>query len=106
MKKAILTALALTLVCTGAYADPKSDAETRYKEVKARKDAQRVARHNKPAEQAPKKTEPNFWQKEGERSGISRIGGGPNFLERLNPMPFFKSQDDQYRARKAASAKQ
>lgn len=108
MKKAIFAVLAMSLVCTGAYADPKADAEKRYQEVKAIKDAQRAAREKQKkdgqASGAPK--EKTFWEKEGERSGLSRMnpGGAAGWMQNLNPMPFFKSQDEQFKARKAAAA--
>lgn len=106
MKKAIFTLLALTLVATGAYADPKTDAEKKYQEMKAIKDAQRAERLKKKegvATGAVKK-EPTFWDREAERSGLGRMnaGGVGTWVQNLNPMPFFKSQDEQYKARKAA----
>ena len=108
MKKSVLIVWVLLFAAANVYASaPQTDAEreAHRKEMKVIKEAQRAARQNK-VKEAPKRSEPGFWSKVAERSCLSRVGAGPNFLERLNPMPFFKSQDDQYRARKAASTNQ
>ena len=52
-----------------------------------------------------KKSSPGFWEKEAERSGFSQLNNRASFLSYLNPMPFFKTQDEQYKARKAAQGK-
>lgn len=103
MKKAIFAVLALSLVASAAYADPQADAEKKYQEMKAIKDAQRAERLKKKQEGASGKKESTFWDREAERSGLSRVGGAGSWVSNLNPMPFFKSQDEQYKARKAAA---
>ena len=96
--------LALSLACANGFAayETAEERETQRKEVKAVKDAQREARRNQPKE--AQTHVPGFWDKEAERSGFSRMGHPGNFLVNLNPMPFFKSQDEQFRARKAAAS--
>ena len=109
MKKSWFVLLILLFAASTAFASaPQTDAEreAHRKEMKVIKEAQRAARQNNKAKPSEtKKTEPGFWDKEAQRSGLSRMGNVSNVLEGLNPMPFFKSQDEQYRARKAASAK-
>ena len=104
MKKSVIVALLLSLACANAFAayETVEEREAHRKEVKAVKDAQREARKNQPKEAQPHV--PGFWDKEAERSGFSRMGHPGNVLESLNPMPFFKSQDEQFRARKTAAS--
>ena len=52
-----------------------------------------------------KKSSPGFWEKEAERSGFSQLNNPTNFLHYLNPMPFFKTEEEQYKTRKAAQGK-
>ena len=102
MKRSIVLALSLSLACANAFAAVGADLarEAHRKEMKVIKDAQRAQRNNAP--KAAQKAAPGFWDREAERSGFSRMGQPGDFLKNLNPMPFFKSQDEQYRARKAA----
>ena len=103
VKKVIIPVLVLLLACGHAFAAVGADAEreAHRKEMKVIKDAQRVAHQNQP--KVDKNKAPGFWDKEAERSGFSRVGNPGGFLKNLNPMPFFKSQDEQFRARKAAA---
>lgn len=107
MKKSVILALVLSFLSFNVFAaEPVgSDAEreAHRQEMKAIKDAQRAARQNKPQAVKDKNVAPGFWEKEGERSGLGRMGHVGNVLQNLNPMPFFKTQDEQYKARKAAA---
>lgn len=99
MKKGIILAAAL-LVIFGANAFAEKDAH--YLEIQKYKQEQREAKKNAPASSATQ--EKGFWQKEGERSGLGNPGNNiGSFVKNLNPVPFFKSQQEQYQARKAAA---
>ncbi len=106
MKKAFYLTLSLLFAVSAAFAaEPVgTDAEraAHREEMKAIKAEQR-ANHKKDAKPADAK--PGFWQKEADRSGLGRMSNAGSFLQNLNPMPFFKSQDEQYKARKAAEQK-
>ena len=97
----MMLVLSLVLMSSTAYAMDKEDA--RYQEMKKIKQEQREARAAKRSNPSTEKKN-GFWQKEGERSGLSqsstRIGG---FFKKLNPAPFFKSKGEQYEARRANS---
>ena len=87
---------------------PEEAKEARFKEVKAIKEKQRAEREaekkNPPASQ--KSGQPGFWEKEGERSGLGGSGNrAGTFFKNLNPVPFFKEQDDRYQARKTGTIK-
>lgn len=109
MKKA--TALFLIIIMSGvAYPTfamtPEEERQAHFQEMKKIKDKQRVdheAEKKNEVSQPAGPHEKSFWEKEGERSGLggsgSRMG---NFLKNLNPVPFFKDQDERYKARKAA----
>ena len=46
----------------------------------------------------------NFWSREATRSGIKdSTSGWGNFWTNINPVNFFKNQQDAYNSRKAAS---
>ena len=48
----------------------------------------------------------NFFAKEGERSGLKdSTSGWGKFWGNINPMGYFKSQEDAYNARKSGSVK-
>ena len=55
----------------------------------------------RPAAAAPKNTEPTFWDREAERSGLSTTGG--NFKSGLTSFfhlpDWFKKKEDEYRQR-------
>ena len=105
MKKVLFLAFLFTFIGSSAMAlSPEEEKKVRYEELKAYKQQQREARLV--AKENPKQAaqgEPTFWQKEGERSGLNRFSTN-NFFKNLNPVPFFKKQQDQYNARKAAAA--
>ena len=83
---------------------PELDRQARRAEVKKIKDQQRQSRKNGPS--STEKKWSDFWAKEGERSGLGNSGNRVgNFFGNLNPVPFFKSQEEQYKARKAAAKK-
>jgi hypothetical protein len=83
---------------------PQEEKEARYEEMKKIKQAQRDAREAEKSGTGPVagKKEPGFWDREAERSGLSGARFG-NFFKKLNPVPFFKEQQERYNERKAAS---
>jgi len=107
MKKIVVWTLFLGLVCASAFAmNPEEAKKAHYQEMKKIKEQQRAG-HEADKTGAPAtatKKEPGFWEKEGERSGL---GGNSSrfstFFSNLNPVPFFKKQQEDYNARKAAS---
>ena len=107
MKKAVALLSLSVFVCTIAFAEnmdgPDAARKMHREEMKKVKQEMRA---NRPAKETPK--EPTkmdkFWQKEGERSGLGNTGErAGNWVKNLNPMPFFKNQEEQYKARKAAA---
>lgn len=111
MKKTIVFIICSIFVASlfpSVYAEemtPEAAKKAHFAEMKKIKDAQRQARLNAPKPQGPKG--PTFWDKEGERSGFKQLGEniagvGKNF----NPVPFFKSQEEQYEARRAKAKAQ
>ena len=106
MKKAIVLSLVLSFACANAFAvSPTEEQKARYEEMKKIKAAQREERVAGKAGQKEGKAEkrkPGFWDKEADRSGLSRASAS-NFFKNLNPAPFFKDQQEKYKARKAAS---
>ena len=104
MKKIAVLAILSAFVCGQALAlTPAEEKEARYQEMKKIKDKQREVREAKklsPASgEAPKST---FWTREGERSGLGNSGNrAGQFLKNLNPVPFFKDQQEKYNTRKA-----
>ena len=99
-KKTAVFILLFTAFAANAFADH----DARYDELKKYKEEQREARKNAPASTAPH--EKTFWEKEGDRSGLGNSGNGVgNFVKNLNPVPFFKSQQDAYNARKTGGVK-
>ena len=106
MKKAVVLSLILSFACASAFAlSPEEEKNARYEEMKKIKTAQREAREagkETRKEGKAEKTRPTFWDKEAERSGINRMSAS-NFFKNLNPAPFFKDQQEKYKARKAAS---
>ena len=102
MKKGIVLALSLLLI-VAANAFAEHDAN--YEAMKKYKAEQREAKKNAASNPAASH-EKTFWEKEGDRSGLgdsgNRMGG---FLKNLNPVPFFKSQQEAYNARKAGGVK-
>lgn len=106
MKKAFVFTLFLSFASVNAFAivgqtDAERDAHRQ--EMKAVKAAQREARKSQP--NVPQGRAVGFWQKEGERSGLSRMGNPGDFVKNLNPVPFFQNQDEQYKERKASQNK-
>ncbi len=107
MKKIVVWTLFLGLVCANAFAVSPEEAEkAHYQEMRKIKEQQRVSHEAEKAgtpANATKKA-PGFWEKEGERSGLGGNGSRfSNFFSNLNPVPFFKKQEEDYKARKAAS---
>ncbi len=103
MKKQIIFTLFLSIVCSQALAAQGPDAarEAHRQEMTAIKKAQREGRKAQATE--AKNAAPGFWAREAERSGFSSMRPTSTWAENLNPVPFFKSQDEQYKVRKAAS---
>ena len=107
MKK--ITAGILFLMCFAFHGissamTPEEAKQAHFKDVKEIKEKQRQERKSvKNNPPTAKSNAPGFWEKEGERSGLggssSRMG---TFLKNLNPVPFFKEQQERYEARKTA----
>ena len=106
MKKAMALFLFLTMVSAPAFAEAvMMGPDAMRQEHRAELIQQRKARGDsgKPAAQASGNKEPGFWQKEGERSGLSNSGNRINqFFSALNPAPFFQDQEKRYNERKIA----
>ena len=104
MKKLVTLALLFSFVGTAAYAmSPEEEKKARYNEIKQYKDQKRASREGQGTDEKLKgEKKPGFWDKEAERSGISgaRVG---NWFKNMNPVPFFKNQEERYAARKAGS---
>lgn len=73
-----------------------------YEQLKEYKKAKRAAKESGAAAASAGNRAPGFWEKEADRSGLGRMKNPAGLLQNLNPVPFFKSQKDQYEARKAA----
>lgn len=103
MKRVAVLVLSLFVLSAQGFAAEGPDAarHAHREKMKVIKQAQREARKNAPKQ--PQGNANGFWSKEGERSGLNRMKPSGEFLKNLNPMPFFKSQDEQYKARKAQS---
>ena len=105
MKKVIALLSLSVFVCASALAaeGPEAERQQHREEMKKIKQEMRQKRQANPASaKVPTKMD-RFWQKEGERSGLGNTGGRMgHWFKNLNPMPFFKNQDEQYKARKAA----
>lgn len=107
MKKAVMLALLAAFVCGQALAlSPAEEKEARYQEMKKIKDAQRQVRDTKKSAAPATEKKDTFWTREGERSGLGNSGNrAEQFLKNLNPVPFFKDQQDKYNARKTGGVK-
>ena len=104
MKKAVILSLSI-FICASALAaeGPEAERQQHREEMKKIKQEMRQKRQAIPASAKVPTQMDRFWQKEGERSGLGNTGERMgNWLKNLNPMPFFKNQDEQYKARKAA----
>ena len=110
MKKLVVWSLFLMMFTTSGFAlaveGPDAAREAHRKEMKSVKDAQRQTREaKKSTAQNPADKKPGFWDKEGERSGLGNSGNRVGtFFKNLNPVPFFKDQQEKYNARKAGTA--
>jgi len=105
MKKIVVWTLFLALASAHAFAmSPEEAKKAHYEEVKKLKQAKREAKEAEKSGtgEAAAKKEPGFWDKEAERSGLSTARFG-NFFKNLNPVPFFKQQQERYNERKATS---
>lgn len=100
MKKIVLALMALTFIATSTALamTPEEAREARRLELKEIKKAQRAAREQK--KNVPQGEAKGFWAKEADRSGLSSMKNPIGVLPNLNPMPFFKQQQEQYKARK------
>ncbi len=105
-----LTALFLMILILGTALpvlamNPQEEEKAHRQEMKAVKDKQRAEKEAKKLVKAKDKEGPHeksFWEKEGERSGLGNSGNGVGqFIKKLNPAPFFKDQNEKYKARKA-----
>ena len=85
---------------------PEEAKQAHFKEMKEIKEKQRQERETIKKSSPAKSNVPGFWEKEGERSGLTESGSGAGkFLKNLNPVPFFKEQKERYEARKAGAVK-
>ena len=107
MKKLIALGIFLVFASVNAFAakeGPDAARQAHREEMKKIKAAQRETRKNMPQAAADANKTPGFWEREGQRSGLgnsgSRVG---NFLRNLNPVPFFKDQQERYNARKTSA---
>ena len=109
MRKAmgwIVLSMFLSATAFAAKVDgPDTARHMHREEMKKIKTAQRAARKT---EDRVKSSEPSkwgrFWKKEGERSGLGNTGSGTGtFFKNLNPVPFFKKQEERYEARKSGA---
>ena len=106
MKKIMASSLLVLLMALhGAFAmTPEEAKKAHFQEMKKIKDAQREARGVEKKNTAPK--QPGFWDREAKRSGLSETGAGMGqWAHNLNPVPFFKDQQEKYNARKTAAVK-
>ena len=102
MKKMAMGILAFSLMAGSAWALSPAEAEKeRYEQVKAVKKAQREAREKK--KNVPQGEAHGFWKREAERSGFSQMKNPLNSVGSLNPMPFLKRKNAEYKARQAAA---
>jgi|GEM_PF-1244929 len=105
MKKGMLLFVAILFTASTAQAavsGPDAARAAHREEMKAIKKAQRE-RGEKPKIGFRIGSE-EFWKKEGERSGFSQMGqNNANFVQKLNPVPFFKDQSKRYNERKEAA---
>lgn len=110
MKKLSMILAAALLVSAPAFAvSPEEAQQAKYQEMVKIKQAQREAKEARKqglAGGAIEKKE-TFWDREGKRSGFDRFNGQGvgNVFKNMNPVPFFKDQQDRYQARKTASVK-
>lgn len=100
MKKSIALMAAALLACTAVHAADTA-AYDEMKQIKKAQRERREAEKSNPSLKGESKWA-KFWKNEGERSGLGQSGSGAgSILRNLNPAPFFKSQKEQYDARKA-----
>ena len=108
MKRIAVLLLFSVMLTTNGFAatvtGPDAARDAHRKEMKVIKDAQRQDREaKKSAPQNPADKKPGFWDREGERSGLGSSGNKVGtFFKNLNPVPFFKNQQEKYNERKAA----
>ena len=108
MKRVIALLSMFVFLSASAYAvervGPDAAREAHRQEMKKIKDAQRQNRKSSTdTAKTPSKMD-EFMKKEGDRSGLGSMGERMgNWTKNLNPMPFFKQQNEAYKARKAAA---
>ncbi len=101
----IVSVLFLSGLVPAFSAEPGSPEYQKMKEYKA---AQRKAREAQEANGGGNtvKKAPGFWDREGERSGLTQTGQGMgSFFKNINPVPFFKDQRERYQQRRASAGK-
>src|SRR3989338_10513328 len=95
----------MTAIAPAFSMSPAEQEKARRQEMKIIKDKQRAEKEARKLAKVEGKEGPhekNFWEKEGERAGFGNPGNGiGQFVKNLNPAPFFKDQEDKYKARKA-----
>ena len=108
MKKIAVWSLFLVMLAASGFAaepvGPDAVRAAHRQEMKAIKAAQRQNREANPVSKNPADKKPGFWDREAERSGLGNSGNkASTFFKNLNPVPFFKNQQEKYNARKAGA---
>ncbi len=108
MKKIAVWSLFLVMLAASGFAaepvGPDAARVAHRQEMKAIKATQRQTRETNKASQNPADKKPGFWDREGERSGLGNSGNKVStFFRNMNPVPFFKNQQEKYNARKGAA---
>ena len=99
-----LASLFMSVTVLAAVEGPDAARYAHRQDIKKIKATLREAKKNAPPEVKQPSKMDLFWKKEGERSGLGNTGSGAgNFFRNMNPVPFFKRQEEQYNARKAGA---
>ncbi|MBI3315483.1 MAG: hypothetical protein HYZ87_00710 [Candidatus Omnitrophica bacterium] len=108
MKKTMALVLSFMMISTYALAavvDGSPDARRRARRSEVKVIKERMREERKSAGPKGPSAWSSFWKKEGVRSGVSNTGTAvSDFAKKMNPAPFFKDQNEKYKARKAAQS--
>ena len=105
MKKRFILTLSFIFATTGAFAvekiGPDAARAQHREEMKKIKAEMRQKKEANPQTAKTSSKMDEFWSREKQRSGFGGAGDRMgSWMKNLNPMPFFKNQDEQYKARK------
>ena len=106
MKKSLLVVFVLvfSLGPLGFAMTPDEARKAHYEEVKKLRETQRQNRSTSVS--TPGEHKETFWDREAKRAGFADTGNNvTTLIKNLNPVPFFKSQQERYEARRAAAVK-